>query len=213
MAQRTRVVVVAALVLLGLSLALTLLQSPLNVAAGNKVPGAEVLIASTVRGATYCQRHETLPRDTSAIRVWLDATAGPRVNVNVYAAGHVITKGARGSDWIGSSVTVPVRPLRREALDATVCVSFRLSDETILVQGSATPPSQAAYSEKRALAGRMWIEYLRPGGRSWLSQISAVARRMGLGRAAAGTWVALAAFALLACALALSLRLLFRELA
>ncbi len=48
------------------------------------------------------------------------------------------------------------------------------------------------------------IEYLRPGPGSWWSLASAVARRMGLGRAPSGTWVALLPLALMSVAVALA---------
>jgi hypothetical protein len=195
-----------------IALVLTLLGSPMSVARTNKVPGNETTIWTTTHGATYCQGHEVLPAGISAIRIWLDAAAGPRVNVVVSSRGHTIASGSRGSIWIGGSVTVPVKPLARAVDDVTVCAAFRLHDETIVVQGSSTPRSLAAYDGRQALDGRMGVEYLRTGTRSWLSLASEVARRMGLGREPAGTWVVLLALALLAGAIALSSRLLVEEL-
>ena len=58
----------------------------------------------------------------------------------------------------------------------------------------------------------MWIEYLHPGTRSWLSLAGEVARHMGFGRAGAGTWVVFLALALLVAAAGLASRLLLREL-
>jgi len=212
-ARGLKLVLAAALAAVAIALALTLLQSPMSVSASNKVVGSETLIATTTKGASYCQQHEALPARTTAIRLWLDATAGPRVRVVVYSAGRAIAIGTRGSDWIGSSVTVPAKPLARTALDTTICVSFPLRDETVLVQGQAAPATVAAHEGRRPLAGRMWIEYLRPGTRSWWSLATEVARRLGLGRAPTGTWVALAALLLLAGAVVVSSRLLLRELA
>jgi hypothetical protein len=210
--RSARTAFVVGLLLLTAALALTLLGSPIGVAASNKVPGTEALVASTNRSNSYCQAHETLPRATSAIRVWLDATAGPRVRLSVFAGGRAVAGGTRASNWIGSSVTVPVRPLPHTVHDTTVCISFQLHDETVIVQGNAAPARVAAREGHRALGGRIWIEYLRPGTRSWLSLATEVARRLGLGRSPAGTWVALVALALLAAALALTSRLVLREL-
>lgn len=211
--RSVRIALATALALLGAALVLVLAQSPMTVAASDKVRGEEAPIASTTKSATYCQRHESLPAGTTAVRVWLDAAAGPRVSVVVYSAGRAIAGGSRGSNWIGSSVTVPIEPLGGTRSDTTVCVSFRLRDETVIVQGAPAPAAAAARDGSRALGGRMWIEYLRPGTRSWLSLATEVARRMGLGRAAAGTWVVLAALSLLAGAIVVSLRMLLRELA
>lgn len=209
----TKVALLAGLALLATATALTLSQSPLSVARATRTPGAtEEPIAATTHGATYCQAHETLPRDTSAIRIWLDASAGPAVSVVVSSGGRPVTSGVRGSDWIGGSVTVAVRPLERDVGDATLCVSFSLRDETLIVQGSAAPAAIAAHDGRRALAGRMWIEYLRPGTRSWASLAPEILRHMGFGRAGAGTWLVYIALLLLAGVLALASSLILREL-
>jgi hypothetical protein len=204
----------AGLAALALALILTVSRSPPRVAASNEPHGATVApFWSTTSGASLCQAHEMLPSGSSAIRVWLDATAGPRVSVAVYSDGRMIAGGTRGSNWIGGSVTVPLRPLPRTTAGATICVSFPLHDETVLAQGTSSSAALSAHEGARALGGRMRIEYLRPSRRSWLAMAGEVARRMGLGRAAGGTWVALAALALLGAALALATRLLLRELA
>ena len=211
--RSVRVALAAGLTLLICALVLTLLGSPLTVASTDKVRGAEAQIASTTRGTTYCQGGETLPQGTTAIRVWLDAAAGPRVSVVVSAGGRTIAHGERGSVWIGGSVTVPLAPLPRTVSGTTVCVSFPLHDESVVVQGRTSSPAVAAREGQQPLSGRIWIDYLRPGTRSWLSMVTEVARRMGLGRASAGTWVAPAALALVAAALVLASRLLIKELA
>jgi hypothetical protein len=208
-----KLALLAGLALLGVALLLTLLASPMTVAATNKVPGSEAPIGATTTGATYCQSHEALPRGTSAIRIWLDASAGPRVSAIVYSRGRVVASGTRGSVWIGGSFTVPVKPLARTISGTTVCASFRLHDETIVIQGMPSSRATAAHDGRHALAGRMGVEYLRPGTRSWLSLGSEVARRMGLGRTPGGTWIALVALALFASAVALTSRLLLRDLA
>jgi hypothetical protein len=211
--RSVKVALAAGLALLALAVGLTLLQSPLSVAASNKVPGNETAIWQTHQGATYCQAHESLPSGVSAIRIWLVAAAGPRVSVVVSSHGHVLTSGSRPSIWVGGSVTVPVKPLPRAVSDVTVCTSFRLGDETIDVQGSVTSAAVAAYDGRTRLYGRMGIEFLRPDKRSWASQALEVARRMGLGRAAAGTWIVLLALALLASIVALVSRMILREIA
>ena len=79
-------------------------------------------------------------------------------------------------------------------------------------QGMPTPAAAAAHDGRRSLGGRLIIDYLRPGTSSWLSLAGEVAHRMGLGRAAAGTWIVFLALALLAAAIVLASRLLLREL-
>jgi hypothetical protein len=210
--RAVKVALAAGLALLAVAIALTLLGSPLSVAAANKVPGNETAIWETHRGATFCQAHEALPRGTTAIRVWLDAASGPRVSVVVYSRGRVLTSGSRASIWVGGAVTIPVKPVPRAVADVKVCASFRLHDETVIVQGSATSAAVATREGPVALYGKMGIEFLRPSTRSWASQALEVARRMGLGRATPGTWVVLLVLALLASVVALASRLLLREL-
>jgi 4-amino-4-deoxy-L-arabinose transferase-like glycosyltransferase len=102
----------------------------------------------------------------------------------------VLVSGQRGSGWSGGAVTIAVRPPRRAIADATLCVSFALHDEAIIVQGNATSPALAAHTGSRALGGRMWVEYLRPGNISWASLAPTIVRHMGLGRSQPGAWVA-----------------------
>jgi hypothetical protein len=208
-----RVALAAGLALLAAAVVLVLLHSPAVVARANRLASATIEpIASTTRGATYCQAHELLPAGTSAVRVWLDAAYGPRVKVTVSAGGRPATSGARGSGWTGGSVTVPLRTLPRALSSAVLCVSFALRDETIIVQGSRAPAASAARAGRRALAGRMTIEYLRPGERTWASLIASTARRMGLGRAVAGLWIVFVALALLAAVAAVTAAAVLREL-
>jgi hypothetical protein len=210
-----RVKLALALGLTGVAIAigLALMHAPMTVARTNRIADQpEEPIASSRESASYCQSGETLPRGTSALRIWLDAVYGPRVAVEVTADGHAVTGGERESGWVGGSVTIPVKPLSRDVAAATVCVSFPLLDETVIVQGNATPATVATREDGQPLAGRMWIEYLRSGGRSWASLVTSTARRMGLGRAAPGIWVALAALALLAAIVTLASRLLLEEL-
>jgi hypothetical protein len=194
----------AGLLLLAGAIVVALSRAPASVAGANKAPGGgEALIASTTAGATYCQAREVLPHGTSAIRVWLDAAAGPRVLVSLYSAGRLIGSGTRGSGWTGGSVTVPVKPLTRTFAGVTVCVSFHAHDETIVVQGAYTPPQDEAHDGGRPLPGRISIEYLRPGPRSWLSLVPDVIRHMSLGRAWAGTWIVYLMLALVASIVAI----------
>jgi len=210
--RSVRIALAAGLTLLALAIGLTLLQSPTSVAGTSGSLNALVPIASTSRSATYCQAHELLPQGTSAIRLLFSAVAGPRLGIAVSSRGHPITSGVRGSGWSGEAVTISVKQLHRAVREATVCVSFRLHDETVTVGGNATPPTIAAHEGRQALTGRMGIEYLRPGGSSWASMVLSIARRMGLGRAAAGTWNVLLVLALLAAVAVLASNLVLKEL-
>ena len=77
--------------------------------------------------------------------------------------------------------------------------------------GNATHGALAATVNGRPVSGRMRVEYLARGNRSWLSLAKHVARRLGLGHAPAGTWIVLPLAALMATAVALGAWLLMRE--
>jgi len=134
------------------------------------------------------------------------------VVVEVLLGSHVVARGVRGAGWAGGIVTVHLRPLHQAVSDVTVCFSFRGADERVALWGTRTPSSVAATSSEGALAGRMRIEYLQPGRSSWWSLVLSVARRMGLGRAWAGTWIALLVAALTAAAATLAMLSSAREL-
>jgi hypothetical protein len=212
--RRISIALVAGLTLLAIGVGLTLLHAPLSVAATNKPAGLleEEQLASTRSGASYCQRGETLPRGTSAIRIGLAASLGPRVGVVVRAAGHTLTGGEANSGWTGWVVAVPVRPLPHAVSDVTICASFRVANETLVLLGVKTLAAIATRANGRPLAGRMSIEYLRPGGRSWASLAASVLRNMGLGRAWAGEWIVFLAVALLVAVAILASRVLLAEM-
>jgi hypothetical protein len=210
--SRVTIALAAGLTLLAVAIGVTLLQSPMVVARKNGTPLVEDRVATASQPVTYCQAHELLPAGTSAIRLALAANTGPRVSVTASASGHVLASGATGPGWTGRVVTVPLRPLLRAVSDATICASLRPHYESVIVFGRATRRTVAAYAGRRALPGRMWIEYLRPGSRTWASLIPETARRLGLGRALAGTWNAALALELVAAMAIVASALVLKEL-
>lgn len=209
--REARIAVAAGLALIVLALGAVLAHSPASVARSNGIPTQDPLGAG--RGsATVCQAGETLPRGTTAIVVSLSAYHGPRLSAEVLAGGHVLTRGARGSNWSGRTVTIALKPLSHTVGQVTVCVAFAVNHELVVPFGLPTQPALAATANAVALPGRLRTEYLRPGNRSWWSLARSTAVHLGLGRAASGTWVAFLALALaLAVATTASVALL-REL-
>ncbi len=211
--RRVSIALAAGLALLAVAIGVALLGSPMVVARKNGVPRREYRVTSTAGGAiTYCQAGELVPKGVTAIRLALSAFTGPSMKVTVSADGHTIAEGTRGSGWTGRAVTVGVRPLPYPVSGATVCVSFRLRDERMTMFGAPSPRAIAAYSGRRALSGRMWIEYLRPGTRTWASLAPSILRRIGLGRVPAGTWVALLALELLVTLVIIASALAYTEI-
>jgi hypothetical protein len=200
----------AALVALALGLALR--RSPVSVAGTNGIPDGGV-VASTRRSATGCQAGETVPAGTSAIRLTLAAETGPSVAVAVKSGGRTVTDGSRGNGWIGASVTVPVRHVSNTTPNVEVCFALGRPLGEVAIFGEHTPGADALVGPRgERLPGRMGVEYLRPGGVSWLSLSPTIARRMGFGHAWGGTWIVFALLAAMASVAGLLAWMVRREL-
>jgi hypothetical protein len=187
-----RIALVAGLGIIAMAIAVTLTRSPPSVARTNSISD-DVELANATGGASVCQAGEQLARDTSAIRLSLETVIGPPVAVKVLSGARVVAQGARGTGWTAASVTVPVTPLRPYAVrNASVCFHVGATRGPVHLLGDRTPRAIAMTDERGApLSGRMKIEDLRAGSSSWWSRAVGVARRMGLGHAAGGTWLAL----------------------
>lgn len=208
--RRVAVAFGGGLVVIVAVLAITLSHAPITVAGTNSAKPTP-LGPVTQKGGS-CQLHETLPGGTSAIRLRIFASAGPRVQVNILSARHVITRGERGSGWTGGAVTVPLTPLRSTKANVSICWVLFLNgvesadlvgEKTLFASAAGQPPVQAA---------RLVVEYLKPGPSSWWSILPQVARRMGLGHAPSGTWVVFLILALMGSVLLVCSRLVLREL-
>jgi hypothetical protein len=208
---RVKVVLCAGLALSTIAAILTLSHAPSTVAATNGMPRTASLSrrASVTSG---CQGNETLPRDTSAIRLGLAVIIGPRVTVRALTGSHLVTWGATGAGWDGSAGTVPVRQVHRALSHVTICFQLSLPTGNVTVIGAPTNPAVAAIADGETLRGRTRIEYLRPGSRSWWSLLAPVIQHMGLGRAWSGTWIVLPIAALIGSCIALASWLVVREL-
>jgi Predicted membrane protein (DUF2142) len=202
--RETRVALAVGLALTTFALVLTLSRSP-DVVAPTRSVSIEGELGETQRSLSICQANETVPRETTAMRLSLKALIGPRIEVKALAGGRILTSGRRVAGWTSGAVTVPVKRVAHTVIGATICLAFALSDETVTMLGEHTPPSSAAVTDDgQHLPGRIRIEYLRPGSRSWWSLALSTARHMGLGRAWAGTWIVLLVLALMAAVLALT---------
>jgi hypothetical protein len=225
---RPRVVLGAGLSVIVVALVVVLSSSPPAVTRS----GAPVIDAfnfgRTSNSSRICQAGEVLPRGATAVRVWLEAVIGPRVEVEALSGGRVIARGTRGPGWTSGSVTVPVAPVPRVASDVTICVNVAHASEPIGLQGVRTAARVAASDRQGPLSrgkahgatyrqgplpGRIVIEYLRTGDRSWWSLARSVARRMGLGHAGSGALIPLLAIALMLAVAGVMARLLLREIA
>lgn len=181
--MRRRLALAVGLTALAIAIVAVMSRSPAVVSRTNAAPivGPVVTISHDFE---TCQDDELLPAGTTAIRLSLEALLGPPVLVRVLHQGAVLASGSVGAGWSRQSVTIPVRPLRRAFADTSVCFTVAASDETVYAKGASDAAAPDAGTE-----GRIRIEYLRPGRRSWWALAPSVARRMALGRAPSGIWV------------------------
>jgi len=199
-----RAALTAGLALVAIAVAIVMSQSPETLTRTNAIHPLNVRLTSVPGGGGVCQGNELLPARTTAIGVSLNASGGPSVTATVLSGKTLLTRGKSASGWIGRLVTIPVAPLSHAVQHATVCFAFSGAHERVSFLGVRGPAPDAAGSETGAVPGRLTIEYMRRGSSSWWSLALAVARRMGLGRAWAGTWVAVLVASLMASAIALA---------
>jgi hypothetical protein len=190
-----QIALLTGLTLIATAIGADLSHSPAVLARSNAVGYGTPVAAFTQPGGVsqtvnVCQGKEEVPAGTTAIRLSLEALLGPRLSVEVLSDRGVLTRGTVGAGWSDEVVTVPVERVASTTRDATVCFSFVSRDETVTMKGAPSPPALAAVRNRGALPGRLNLEYLRSGDRSWLSQASSIAQRMGLGHAWSGTWIA-----------------------
>ena len=206
-----RLALAAGLALLLGAVALVLSGSPARVLATNAVP-LDGQVAMLHGPQTVCQPELELPHDVTAVRLTLESAIGPRVLVTASSAQRVLASGTRGSGWTGADVTVPVRYGAATVPHTTLCVTLGEGREPILMLGDTSSPRFAAVAGIENLGGRVRVEYLTAGASSWWSLALPVARRLGLGRAPAGTWVGGLILALMLAVATLASRLALREL-
>jgi hypothetical protein len=209
--REARVALAVGLALTVLAVLAVLAHSPDSVARANGIAAQDPLGQFSGR-AKLCQTGESLPRGTSAIVISLSAFHGPRVAAQALSGTRVLTRGEQDSNWTGRTIAIPVKPLARTIAGATICVEFSTAHEPVSPFGQPTPATLAATGNGDTLPGRVSVEYLRPGGRSWWSLASSTAYRLGLGRADGGAWIAFVAIALMLAAAATLSAALLEEL-
>jgi hypothetical protein len=199
----------AGLLCMAVGILVVLSHSPVQVLGSNGL-AANPAVANAGGDTGVCEPGGTVPAGTTALRLSLSANIGPRVEVTVSSGSTVVAHGVREAGWgVDESVTVPVGRVRRAISGARVCASLGPAIEPVQVNGSAERVREAGGRVGETAWPR--LEYLRAGGSSWLSRAGAVARRMGLGRAPSGSWVAYLALTGMIAVLALISRLILRE--
>jgi hypothetical protein len=158
-----------------------------------------------------CQANERLPASTEAVRMSLIAYLGSAVSLTVSHEGQILASGRHGAGWVSGSLTLPLRTPVAKTLDAKLCLTRGRGYLPVELAGDTAPRAHAATVDGNPLPGRMRIEYLARGHRSWLSLAKHVARRLGLGHSPSGAWIVLPLAAMMAIAVTLAAWLLLRE--
>lgn len=193
---RLKVALGTGLVVGAVALGVTLSGSPLAVARVNTATLTG--LGNIHQPLAACQSDEVLPRGSTAIRLRIFGFSGPRVTAAVLEHGRVIAHGERGAGWSGGAVTVPIEPLSTTISGVELCYGvYGNADESDGLVGEVGAHGDAAFTSSGSLLGRLRVEYMRPRVSSWWSLATAVAHRLGLGRAASGSWWAVVAIALM----------------
>ncbi len=208
--MNVKLTVSACIAILLAAFALTLTQAPSRVVAGTTKLSA--ILATVNRNSELCQSNERIPANISALRLSLVAYFGARVAVTATSGARSLIAASTRPNWTGTSVTVPVTPLSHAVSRVRLCIEVGPNSQPIYVRGVETGAAATAFSRTgEPLGGRIGVEYLESGHRSWWSSMLAVARHMGLGHALTGTWVVLPIAILMLTLGCLTIWLLLRE--
>ena len=208
--SRVAYTLLAGFLAIGAVLVATLTKAPAEALSSN---GVTVIgdFGSFEGKAVVCQASERIPASTAAIRVSLIANIGPAVSVVLVSGNRIVARGERGPGWASGSLTLPLHPTVGRAIDAEICLTRNPVAIPVGLFGNLAPRALAARSDGEPLPGRMRVEYLVPGRRSWYSLGRHVARRLGLGHVPSGGWIVVPLAAMMAMGLSLATWLLMRE--
>jgi Predicted membrane protein (DUF2142) len=211
--RRVRIALAVGLALIVAGVGVALSRAPMRLIASNSTPNDYTLADVSTSQTTICQAGELLPAGTSAVRLSLLAVIAPSISVSVTAAGRTLTAGQLGAGWMtGTGETVALAPLSRAYSNVTICLTLGdLTGENVAVLGHAVGNAAAGAAIATGvggalapLGGRIRVDYLSAGARSWWSLAGTVIRRIGAGRAQDGPWTLIVVALLLAAVIALS---------
>jgi hypothetical protein len=203
-----KIALTVGLALTTIAVGVVLSHSPLLVAGTNSI-AVRKAVRDLHGDDGGCQQISTLPEGTSAIRLSLAAGIGPRVRLTAFAGERVLTRGERAAGWVDGTVTVPVRSVPHMVRNALICTTVGPAIERLEIGGT---PVKSSPGRRNFDGLELRMEYLRSGMQSWLTLAPSISRRLGLGHAAAGTWIVFLLLALMLAVAALAARLMSREL-
>jgi hypothetical protein len=206
--RRARVALVVGLIAVAGAVGAVLSRSPLTVTGTNSVPAPNTpgFIAGN---SSLCVTGGTVPQGTEAIRIPFSANAGPKIGVKLLSGSRVAATGAQAAGWgIDDTVTVPVTRVAQRTRNTRVCMSIGPVSPNLSVDATASPAAASAGHVPGSQ--ELHLEYLGPATTSWWSLTPSIARHLGLGHAAAGTWSALLVLVLMLAVSLLTAWLSFR---
>jgi hypothetical protein len=159
-------------------------------------------------GQQLCEPGELLPGDTAALRLAASAGGGPgpALAASISGPGGALSSGELRAGWRSGLVSIPVALVPHTVAGATVCLR-NLGSRAAAFGGSVPDGSFVVLIDGRGLAGRLRIEYMRPGSETWLALVPTLAHRFSLGKSdLVRHWAAGAVLALMLLALSLAVR-------
>jgi hypothetical protein len=176
---RIRIAVGIGLALVAVAVGVALARSPLVLAGTDGTPLPTEIGATSVP-TTICQPEETVPAQTTVIRVSLLSLLGPRIKLVATSGGQVVTEGVVAYGWTGALVSIPVRRVVGTHFHTKICLTLARRQQLVNLRGVNTKTAPATTEGNQVLPGRMRFEYLQADARSWLSLALPTARRIGL---------------------------------
>ncbi len=171
-------------------------------------------VVDTLRGAhRLCQDDELLPAGTGALELTVTGRGHPAMAVELLdtATGAPVAAGTTDA-WGVASATVPLHPRIARDRDVHVCVGLHApgAGAAAMLYGAPAAGAQSATDDGQRLGGRLRIDYVSSGARSWASFAPTVVARIGRTHAWSGTPVALFAALLTLLSISLAAWLLVR---
>jgi hypothetical protein len=169
--------------------------------------GLVVVLAS---GEQLCQPGELVPADTGAVRLRASRDDPRRLEATITTAQGLLARGVTQTSSHSGALRIDFRDVSTTT-SATVCLR-NLGKRSVLLGGSLGDSPFTMIVGGRPVAGRVRIEYMRPGRESWAELLPTVIYRMSLGKSdLIRHWAAAGALVLMLLAVWLTIRTLLRE--
>jgi Predicted membrane protein (DUF2142) len=136
-------------------------------------------------GDRVCQRAETIPAGTSAVRMTLGTYGppGPPLEMSIRADGRTVTRSRLEGGWRQGSVVIPLPRELPRLMNPNVCWRSE-GDDRIAVAGAPVDPRVGARVDGEPIGAAARFEFTTSDERSWWSLLGTIPDRMGAVRVA-----------------------------